>query len=66
MKKGEFGTIVPRFSDIVKIDGEDLIDVDGDIIPKELLEIMRDLRRAGLDNGSLEIAELKPRRPAKK
>ena len=43
MAKDQFGTVIPRAKDIAAIDGENLITVDGERIPRELYEINKTL-----------------------
>ena len=39
MAKDQFGTIIPRAKDIVGIEGENLITLDSERIPRDLYEI---------------------------
>ena len=40
MARGKFGKIVPRFSEIVKIDGKNVIVADGDVFDRNLVVSM--------------------------
>ncbi len=42
-EKGEFGTKIPGMKDIVKIDGDRLLDADGDEFDKRLIQINKEL-----------------------
>ena len=39
MAKDQFGTIIPRAKDIAGIDGDNIITIDGEHIPRDLYEI---------------------------
>ena len=41
--KDQFGTIIPRAKDIVGIEGENLITIDGERILRDLYEINKEL-----------------------
>ena len=38
-KSGEIGTIIPEYTDIIKIDGDNLVDVDGDEFNRDLIMV---------------------------
>lgn len=62
-EKGKFGTKIPHLKDIVKIDGEKLIDADGDWFD---LDLIRFNQKMGGNFELLEPDKKAPRKTQKK
>ena len=60
MARGKFGKIVPRFSEIVKIDGNNVIDADGDVFDRNLVVSMEKHGLKGYEVFPFDDAVLAP------
>lgn len=56
-KQGEFGSIIPKIGEIVKIDGNKVVDAEGDEWDANLLRLNQDL------GGGYEACIVKSTRP---
>ena len=49
MAKGKFGYKIPKLSEIVKIDGKNVIDADGDVYSRSLVMAVKDFGLEGFE-----------------
>ena len=49
MARGKFGYIIPKLSEIVKIDGDNVIDADGDVYSRSLVMAMKNFGLEGFE-----------------
>ena len=59
-KQGQFGKIIPKPKDIVKIDGVNVVDADGDVFSRDLV------MDKAFNTGDWEIISFADEKPKKK
>ena len=60
MAKGKFGYKIPKLSEIVKIDGKNVIDADGDVFDRGLVMAMKNFGFEGFEVISIEDMDAPP------
>ncbi len=60
MARGMYGKIIPKLSEIVRIDGKNVIDADGDVFDRGLVMAMKNFGFEGFEVISIEDMDAPP------